>query len=156
MARGPELRPVDQARILELKSFGWVPKLILKKHSEWSFHAIRYTIRKEATRATSCKSLPRSGQSRHLTAEDRDYVYDAITHTNPHIQTPDRLLKSTSRLRNDRPSYFAESLADANGSNGNESRWPKDMPERGLLEHAVTSIFNLTTGSELSGWTSVR
>ena len=91
MARGPELDCYTRERICELKfTCKWGARRIKKyRFPDIPLSTIHYTLRMESKRVNSA-SLPRSGQPRKLTEEDRDSVYDAIQ-SNPSI-TRDELL----------------------------------------------------------------
>ena len=90
MPRGKELSPQIRSRLCELHSIGYGAKRIAKIHPEIPFNTIRTTLRREALRLEN-HSRPRSGAPKKLTEEQRDHVYDIITHQNPHISTADLL-----------------------------------------------------------------
>ncbi|KAJ5153217.1 uncharacterized protein N7482_009695 [Penicillium canariense] len=85
MARGPELDRYTRERICELKfTYKWGARRIKKyRFPDIPLSIIHYTLRIESKRVNSA-SLPRSGQPRKLTEEDRDSMYDAIQ-SNPSI-----------------------------------------------------------------------
>jgi hypothetical protein len=91
MARGKELSPELRGRILELSSIRWSAGRIHRKHPEIPLSTIRYTIKMEATRSADCSSKPRSGRPHALSEEQRDYVFDTVNYTNPHIKIRDLL-----------------------------------------------------------------
>jgi transposase len=108
--RGPELHPTDRARILELHSIGWGAKRIHTKHPEWKIGTIKYTIRKEQQRGRHCASLPRPGRPRTLTAEERDNVYDIVTHRNSNISMPDLLAEVDHKVKRRSLQYLLREL----------------------------------------------
>jgi transposase len=110
MGLGRELSVTDRARILELHSIGWGYKRIYKKHPEWSLSTIRYTVKKADARGPDCKSLKRSGHPQHLTVEERDHVYDVITHQNPNITTPDLLAQVDDKVKKRSMQYLCRDL----------------------------------------------
>ena len=87
--RGPELSPQLRSRICELYSLGYSYSFIAEKHQITKSTVIK-TYRLEAARVNNT-TRSRSGAPRKVTAEQRDHIYDTISHTNPHIQTPDLL-----------------------------------------------------------------
>ncbi|KAL6868527.1 hypothetical protein J3F83DRAFT_699174 [Trichoderma novae-zelandiae] len=88
--RGPELSPTLRARICELSSIGYGYKRIHKIHPEVALSTIKYTIAKEAVRDDN-HSLPRPGVPRKLTEEQRDLIYDTVTHINPNVTNQELL-----------------------------------------------------------------
>lgn len=86
-----ELSPRSRDRICELSSLHYTPSRIYKIHPEWPISTIKSTIRREASRVDN-HSKPRSGRTRALIEEQRDYVYDITNHINPHIKMRDLLL----------------------------------------------------------------
>lgn len=90
MPRRKELTPQMRSRICELRAQGISYRKIREVHPDLKLSTIRYTCRMEAKRA-ECVSLPRSGRPRALTEEDRDQIYDTITHKDPHIKMVDLL-----------------------------------------------------------------
>ncbi len=91
MPRGKELDVYTRERICELKfTLKWGARRIQKyRFPEIPLSTISYTLTMERKRINSA-SLPRSGQPRKLTEEDRDRVNDAIQN-NPAITREDLL-----------------------------------------------------------------
>ncbi len=85
-----ELSPQMRARICELSSINWSPRRIHEKHPEIPYNTIRTTIRRQALRVDNALAL-RTSRLYSLTEEQRDYVYDVVNHTNPHIKMRDLL-----------------------------------------------------------------
>jgi transposase len=98
MARGSELIPQDRARICELHNVGYGAKRIHSVHPEWSINTIKSTLRRQALR-TNHITRPRSGMPRKLTEEQRDHIYDVITHTNPHATNQDLCAEVNSAVK---------------------------------------------------------
>lgn len=96
--RGPELSQGARDRICELRSLGWTPSKIKAKHPEWNINTIKTTIRREKERINNA-SKPRTGAPRKLTEDDRDHVYDIITHINPHIKHRDLLREVDHKVK---------------------------------------------------------
>ena len=90
MAR-TELQPQMRARIVELASERWSPSRIHRKYPEISLATIYTTIHKYPFGTTDFTSKPRSGRPHALTKEQRDYVYNIVHYTNPHIKMQDLL-----------------------------------------------------------------
>ena len=85
MARGRELTPQMRARICELHSINWTPTQIHKRYPELSISTIRSRIGRSAVRINQV-SRPRTGAPRRLTEEQRDHIYDIVTHINPRVK----------------------------------------------------------------------
>ena len=85
-----ELSPQMRSRICELRSQGFSYGRIAKIHPDIPRSTIITTCRREAIRADNASRL-RTGAPRKLTAEQRDQIYDTVTHTNPHITNRDLL-----------------------------------------------------------------
>ncbi|ODA79535.1 hypothetical protein RJ55_05129 [Drechmeria coniospora] len=79
-----------RSRICELRSLRYSYRQIQAAHPEIKLSTIRYTCQIEAKRK-ECVSQPRSGRPRSLSEEDRDRIYDIVTHKDPHIKTNDLL-----------------------------------------------------------------
>jgi len=90
MARRSELSPQMRSRICELHSLRYSHARIHKIHPEIPLGTIKTTIRREALRVDN-QTRPRSGAPRRITEEQRDQIYDTVTHTNPHISYKDLL-----------------------------------------------------------------
>ncbi|OQD72675.1 hypothetical protein PENANT_c235G00440, partial [Penicillium antarcticum] len=77
--RGPELDCLTRAKICELHAAnGWGATTIKKQRfPDIPCSTIQYTLTQEAKRQKH-ESLPRSGQPRKITEEDRDHIYDII------------------------------------------------------------------------------
>lgn len=100
MVRGKELTPQLRSRICELRSLGFSHARIHKLHPEVPLGTIKTTLRREATRVDN-QSNKRSGAPRRLTEEQRDQIYDTVTHEDPHISHRD-LLASVSHVVKER------------------------------------------------------
>ena len=85
-----ELSPQMRSRICELHSLNWSAGRIHRKYLEIPISTIRTTIRREALRDDN-QTRPRSGRPHALSEEQRDHVYDIISHTNPQIKMRDLL-----------------------------------------------------------------
>ncbi|KAH7111378.1 hypothetical protein EDB81DRAFT_671487 [Dactylonectria macrodidyma] len=57
---------------------------IKKLHPEIPLGTIKTTLRRGAQRIDN-RSQPWSGRPRAITDETRDFIYDTVTHTDPHI-----------------------------------------------------------------------
>jgi transposase len=87
--KGKELSVQARSRICELHTAaGYGAKKIHSLHPEWSINTIKTTIRRESLRNDNV-TRKRSGMPRRLSDEQRDYLYDIITHTNPHATNHD-------------------------------------------------------------------
>jgi len=100
MAQRKELTPQLRSRICELRSLGFSHARIHKLHPEVPLGTIKTTLRREAIRNDNA-TQKRSGRPRQLTEEQRDQIYDTITHQNPHISHQD-LLASVSHTVKER------------------------------------------------------
>lgn len=100
MPRGKELSPQLRSRVCELHSLGYGYKRIHKIHPEIPVSTIQTTIRREAVRRDN-QSRPRSGAPKKLSEEQRDRIYDIVTHEKPHISTED-LLKEVNHAIKER------------------------------------------------------
>lgn len=77
-----ELSLQTRARICELHSIGWGASRIHEKHPEISLSTIRSTIRRQTP---DCTLRLRKGRPRVLSEQERDHIYDIVTHQNPYI-----------------------------------------------------------------------
>ena len=93
-----ELTPDIRSRICELRSINWSWKKIHERYPDIPLSTIRYTVKREEARNQN-KSLPRTGRPRILTDEQRDHVYDIVTHKNPHISMPDLLAEVDNAVK---------------------------------------------------------
>lgn len=90
MPRASETSPQLRSRICELRRIGFSYSRIHRLHPEVSRSTVVYTCRKENERDNN-QSKSRSGAPRKLSAEQRDYIYDIVTHQNPHATNQDLL-----------------------------------------------------------------
>lgn len=96
--RGPELDPYIRTRICELRNTAkWSYRAIHKAYPTIPLSTIHYTVRKERERQNN-QSLPRSGQPRKLTEDDRDHIYDIVT-SNPYIKQQDLLSEVDNKVK---------------------------------------------------------
>lgn len=95
--RGKELSPQFRSRICELKKHGFRPTEIHKFYPHVPISTIKTTIRREAVRENNA-TKKRSGRPRQLTEEDRDYIYDLVTHISPHITHRDLLAAVDNKI----------------------------------------------------------
>ncbi|KAG9227919.1 hypothetical protein BJ875DRAFT_341439, partial [Amylocarpus encephaloides] len=86
-----ELSPSTRARIVELSSCGWKVPRIHQKFPEIPLSSIRTTLRNYPIGTSDFTSKSRCGRPRALTEEQRDYIFDTVNHTNPHIKMRDLL-----------------------------------------------------------------
>ena len=91
-----ELSPQMRARICELHSIRWGAKAIHSKYPEISLSTIKSVIRRQTS---DFKSRPRSGRPRVLSEQERDHVYDIVTHVNPHIKMRDLLREVDNKVK---------------------------------------------------------
>jgi transposase len=98
MGRGPELSPTIRARICELESLGWSYNKIHQKHPGVKLGTIKSTVRLEKFRQNN-QSRPRSGAPRKVPEEDRDFIYDTITHSDPYIKHRDLLSSVDDKVK---------------------------------------------------------
>ena len=86
MARGEALSPHLRSQICELRSIGYTYGQIqhIKRPT------IISTCKREASRVNNM-SKPRKGAPRKLSDEQRDHLYDTVTHENPHLNNRDLL-----------------------------------------------------------------
>ena len=97
MPRGRELTAQMRSRICELHSINkWGAKRIQKVHPKIPLSTIHYTIRNEVHRRDNT-SKRRSSRPRHLTEEDRHYIY-SLTMENPHIKYAELLEEVNHRV----------------------------------------------------------
>ena len=87
-----------RSRICELHSLRYSHARIYKIHPEIPLGTIKTTIRREALRVDN-QIRPRSGAPRRITEEQRDQIYDTVTHTNPHISHRDLLVDNVVKER---------------------------------------------------------
>jgi len=83
--RDTELSPQLRSRICELRSLKFSYGQIHQIHQEISLSTIKSTCQREALR-TDNQTKPRTGRPRKLSDEQRDHLYDVVTHQNPHIK----------------------------------------------------------------------
>lgn len=89
--RGPELDCLTRAKICELHhTNGWGATTIKKRRfPDIPRSTIQYTLTQESKRQKQ-ESLPRPGQPRKITEDDRDHIYDIIQQQ-PSVLTDDLL-----------------------------------------------------------------
>ncbi|KAH6654192.1 hypothetical protein BKA67DRAFT_564388 [Truncatella angustata] len=99
--RGPGLPEVMKARISELRSLGWSPNRIHKKHPDIKLSTIKSYITREAAiaRRATDHTPSKRGPKRKLTEEDRDRIYDIIYHEDPHIKHRDLLQEVDDKVK---------------------------------------------------------
>lgn len=85
-----ELSPQTRARICKLRAYHLTYAQIQAVFPEIPLSTIRTTIARSASRPAH-KSLPRTGRPRSLTEEQRDHIYDVLTHRDPTIKMRDLL-----------------------------------------------------------------
>jgi hypothetical protein len=112
MGRGKELSPQTRSRICELRSLGWTPSRIHKKHPEIPLGTIKSTIRRKAFRNDNT-TLPRSGAPRKLTQEDRDRI-SSIVAQNPQIKHKDLLREIGNKVKERTLRYLLRELGRRN------------------------------------------
>lgn len=93
-----ELTPQLRSRICELRSINWSWRKIHERYPDIPLSTIRSTVKREEARKDNL-SRPRSGRPRALTEEQRDHIYDTVTHTNPHISMPDLLAEVSNAVK---------------------------------------------------------
>lgn len=91
MPRGKELSPYVRTRICERRRCGYSYREIHKLFPEIPLSTIRSTVNREAQRVDN-NSLPRSGQPRKLSEENRQLIRNEIDR-DPHIQNRELLFK---------------------------------------------------------------
>ncbi len=108
--RGPELSAETRARILELYDIGWSLQKIATKHT-LAKSTVQSTISKARERAQTGKgqaSLPRPGQPRVISEDERDAIMEN-TMQNPYVtheelrkrHAPQSSIRTMQRLCNE-------------------------------------------------------
>ncbi|KAJ5887671.1 hypothetical protein N7495_007712 [Penicillium taxi] len=90
--RGPELDSTTRSQICELhRTNKWGATLIQKhRFPNIPVSTINYTLTQERRRQKNQSSLPRLGQPRKLSEDDRDHIYELIQE-NPSVTTEELL-----------------------------------------------------------------
>ena len=85
MPRRRELSSQLRSRICELHSIGISYSKIHLIHPEIPLGTIKSTCQRESSRLNN-ESRPRSGHPRIISEEQRDQIYDIVTHVNPNVK----------------------------------------------------------------------
>ena len=128
--RGPELSPQLRSRICELYSLSYSYSFIAEKH-QIPKSTVARTCRLEAARVNNT-TRSRPGAPRKVTAEQRDHIYDTISHTNPHIQTPDLLKEVDYTVKKRALQYLCRELG--------RRKWKQRRRPEIKPEHAVKRL----------------
>lgn len=86
-----ELSPETRARICKLRAYNLTYAQIHAVFPEIPPSTIRTTIARSQARGEANTSRPRKGRPRALTEEQRDHVYDVLSHRDPTIKMRDLL-----------------------------------------------------------------